>query len=136
MSRIHWDSHHGPAINVKDHVAYPHDLPEDEFMAIYQMIQESFWDRAEQIAKEHGYAGVWSEGRMGGWLVPYYSGRRALDKIEALPGERITFGEFGECISNLLDECRLDFLAELDEAIKEKDEKARLLELGTPSRGY
>ena len=36
---------------------------------------EDFWLDAEVIAQEHGYTDVFSEGRSGGWLVPYWQSR-------------------------------------------------------------
>lgn len=58
-------------INVKTHGLMfdtrnaPENLIENaEFNATIR-----WWEQAEQIAEQHGYYGVHSDGRMGGWLV-------------------------------------------------------------------
>jgi hypothetical protein len=67
-------THHGYAVNVKDHSQYdPRTsvLEEDELQAIYSARQEDFWELAQFVAQAHGFKGVYSEGRMGGWAVPH-----------------------------------------------------------------
>lgn len=67
-----------PAINVKDNAAWAHDartrdaigaLPQGLVDALYESLQESFWDVAKEIGlrDEFDY-NVFSEGRSGGWL--------------------------------------------------------------------
>jgi hypothetical protein len=76
--RVQWDSHHGPAVNVKDYAQWQHDLPDDIAQRIWDEYAERFWEDARHTAMVHGYAGVYSEGRMGGWLIPTvrdYNGR-------------------------------------------------------------
>ena len=70
-----------PAINVKYRGRYPQcpdDIPEKDFERITEYAwtdcAERFWEDAKDLARERGYAGVYSEGRQGGWLVPYYGG--------------------------------------------------------------
>jgi hypothetical protein len=149
-SRIKWDSHHGPAVNVKDHTLYSFDLPEDEAQAIYEDVQHDFWAQAEDIAKAHGYAGIYSEGRMGGWLVPYYTRSYArYSNLELYVADHLhrpddkgwreevaKFERFGAKIVALLDACIEDLRAELKAAVEEHKQKAALLEQGTPGRGF
>lgn len=74
-----------PAINVKVRRALEtSDIPEAEAEAIHEGCVEAFWERATEIAHEHGYAGVFSEGRTGGWLLPFYQGGQ---KFHQWPGQ-------------------------------------------------
>jgi hypothetical protein len=67
-----------PQINVKDRANYYSDpeiaeiydeLGERRVSAIYEGVQEDFWyDVAPDIAGEHGYGPVFSDGRSSGWL--------------------------------------------------------------------
>jgi hypothetical protein len=72
-----------PAINVKYQGRYrwasqPDDLSEREWNQITEWAWESacetFWNDATEIAHEREYSGVFSEGRSGGWLIPFYQG--------------------------------------------------------------
>ena len=60
-----------PAINVKIQRAPYVDAPEHITAAAWDEAVESFWECAGTLAVEHGYSGVFSEGRSNGWLVPY-----------------------------------------------------------------
>jgi hypothetical protein len=60
-----------PAINVKIQRAPYVDAPEHITAAAWDEAAESFWKCAGTLAIEHGYSGVFSEGRSNGWLVPY-----------------------------------------------------------------
>jgi len=53
-----------PAIKVKYYGSAPSEYAWDATV-------EDFWFSAKMIAHEHGYSGVFSEGRSGGWLVPF-----------------------------------------------------------------
>jgi hypothetical protein len=68
------DAH--PAINVKYRGSYNpatyDNLTDGQREGVWNNCVESFWEQAGTIAHEHGYSGVFSEGRSGGWLVPYY----------------------------------------------------------------
>ena len=68
------ETHDGhAAINVK-HYGFPTLPEEDEPFgeAAYETIQAMFWEDAIGLAHERGYSCVFSEGRSGGWLVPFY----------------------------------------------------------------
>lgn len=78
-----------PAINVKVR-EWPLVEGLDESVAerAYDAPVETFWRDAQSIAHLHGYTGVFSEGRSGGWLVPYYryiNGK--LQQWEDSPGQ-------------------------------------------------
>lgn len=62
------------AINVKWYGPWPDgadSLAESVKEIAYERAQEYWWARATSIAHEKGYSGVFSEGRSGGWLIPY-----------------------------------------------------------------
>lgn len=92
MSEVefHSDYGYGPrhaAVNVKVYSSYPKSSKmqdyferlgwsEDEFEkeaeSILEGMQHFFWNEdVQEIAKEHGFEKVHSEGRSGGWAVPY-----------------------------------------------------------------
>lgn len=61
------------AINVKVYKRI--DLPEahEPFgEAAWESCAVTFWEDATELAHERGYSCVFSEGRSGGWLVPFY----------------------------------------------------------------
>ena len=77
------------AINVKVHARI--DLPEAHERHAEQAWESCvamFWEDATELAHERGYSCVFSEGRSGGWLVPFYQtlgdGR---DKFRSWPGQ-------------------------------------------------
>ena len=47
----------------------------------WETVQLTFWGEAACVAHEYGYSGVFSEGRSGGWLVPYYQRGMSSDEI-------------------------------------------------------
>lgn len=60
-----------PAINCKVHSLPDVDAPETITIPAYDETVKQFWQLAESIAQNHGYSGVFSEGRSGAWAVPY-----------------------------------------------------------------
>ena len=63
-----------PAINVKVQT-FPADLydaPEDVRERAWESVREGFWEEATELAHERGYSGLFSEGRSGGWMLPFY----------------------------------------------------------------
>jgi hypothetical protein len=72
MTESRQPTHHGYAVNVKSHGRYDYSdaLGDMEAQAVWDEVAERFWDDAELVAQEHGFRGVYSEGRMGGWCVP------------------------------------------------------------------
>jgi hypothetical protein len=120
-------THHGYAVNVKDHHAYAHEpatadaielLGEDETQAIYEQHQEVFWEDAAAIARDHGFDTVYSEGRSGGWLVPDPQ-PDDLDLAEVWEWERETFLPFKRAIEALQEETTAGFQTALNEAAEE-----------------
>ncbi len=62
------------AINVKVYGPISVDEGyEDMAEAAWESCRERFWEDANEQARARGYGGVYSEGRSGGWLVPYHS---------------------------------------------------------------
>jgi hypothetical protein len=63
-------THHGYAINVKDHSVYDAErgpLTDDQVAELYDSIAEVFWYHAQGAARDHGFRNLYSVGRMGGW---------------------------------------------------------------------
>ncbi len=67
------DAH--PAINVKVQSLPVLEVSEQNAEIAYEITKETFWHAAQSIAHQHGYSGVFSEGRSGGWLLPFYQYR-------------------------------------------------------------
>ena len=77
------------AINVKVYGPVNVDKGYEEMAeAAWESCQERFWEEAKDLAHERGYSCVFSEGRSGGWLVPFYQtlgdGR---SKFHSWPGQ-------------------------------------------------
>src|SRR5262249_5853674 len=93
-----WPNHHGYSVSVKDkHRTYDEDDCE------YELACERFWERAEELAREHGFEGVHQQGRMGGWLV--VNPQPSTDDMwtyEVEEWERDVFGPFALDIKRLL----------------------------------
>ena len=60
-----------PAICVKARNLPWIEVPENVRTAAYDQTVEQFWISAGALAIEHGYSGVFSEGRSAGWIVPF-----------------------------------------------------------------
>ncbi len=61
------------AINVKVHARI--DLPEAHEQYAQQAWESCavmFWEEATELAHERGYSCLFSQGRSGGWMVPFY----------------------------------------------------------------
>jgi hypothetical protein len=118
-------THHGYAVNVKSHGRYDYSdaLTWEEAEAVWSWEAERFWDEAEEIAREHGFRGVYSEGRSGGWCVPQPqpSPDSIGHGIEYVPGSEWTawlkrFRAFEADILALLAEAESDAAEALREA--------------------
>jgi hypothetical protein len=126
-------THHGYAVNVKDHVLYSEELqalPENECEALYQAHVEAFWLDAQSIGEQYGFAHVYSEGRMGGYAVP----DPQPDTDNLWPEQvdawvRDTFEPFARDIEALVVERREMFLADARETIADNARTARNNEL-------
>ena len=94
--------HHGAAmVNVKDRIYWPGDsiagplideLDERTVEACYERARECFWDQARDIAQDHGYDDVFSDGGSGGWLGAMRNGRAV-----SIDYDRWASGEYGPC---------------------------------------
>ena len=91
------------AVNVKYRGRYP-TCPDGADKKLWdraweiaeETIREFWWEDAEEIARDHGYAGVFSEGRSDGWCVPYtsWSGQVCYPDLKGVyPGPAIDLGE-------------------------------------------
>ena len=70
------------AINVKVNAHIDVEPYQDYAEQAWENCVERFWEDATEQAKARGYAGVYSEGRSGGWLVPYHSYYNGLDNAK------------------------------------------------------
>lgn len=126
MSESIQPTHHGYAVNVKDHewYTYKQGLMTDEQMErLYDAHVSAFWSETKQIAYEYGFSGgVYAEGRMGGYAlpVPQPSTDDMWDhEVEAWMRDR--FRPFERDILGLMTEARADFLSELQDARERAD---------------
>ena len=76
-----------PAINVKVRNIPDVDAPQPILERAYDGTVAEFWDNAELIAQNHGYSGVFGEGRSNGWLVPYTQHDRAGKLVTEWAGQ-------------------------------------------------
>ena len=79
------------AINVKVYgriEGVPDSVPGDVCEGAWMHTEANWWQRAGEIAHEHGYSGVFSEGRCGGWCVPFRQYQNGvLVQFDKWPGE-------------------------------------------------
>lgn len=63
------------AVNVKVYIDLeaPEDTPDDVLQMAEEFARQSWWYDAAHIAHEAGFSGVTSEGRSGGWCVPFFA---------------------------------------------------------------
>jgi hypothetical protein len=125
-------THHGYAVDVKDHELYAGridtgPLSDDEVMAIYELYQWGFWEKVARIGRRYGFQDVYGEGRSSGWAVP--QPQPEFDTIvEATYWMRDVFRPFESDVLALMAAQREDFLVELeiavDRARREPDEAA------------
>jgi hypothetical protein len=115
-------THHGYAVNVKDHGRYAERaaLTDEEAETIWHEYAERFWDDADSAARQAGFQGVYSEGRMGGWCKPHPQPDLYTDEEIERDWLRHVFRPFERIVIELLAETR----AELDEALEEADRRA------------
>ncbi len=98
-----------PVIYIKYNGRYspPDDIEEDmkkifseeEISNMWDWTQEDWWEQAKELAKEHGFENVYSEGRSGGYLYPVYQGGREVDLND--PDEVAKFKLFKQEIDSL-----------------------------------
>lgn len=125
MSESRQPTHHGYAVNVKDHERYTYEegsITWNEFENLYDSHVSAFWNEAEEIAHDYGFTHLYSEGRMGGYATPYP--QPATDDMwdsELEAWMLATFRPFERDILGLMEEARADFLSELQEAQERAD---------------
>lgn len=125
-------THHGYAVNVKDHTLYGDHSPlsDTEAQQVYDAVAERFWHDADLIAHDHGFPnGVYAEGRMGGWCVPQPQPRTDdMWDHEVAAWVAKKFRPFEAAIRDLLsvyrDEARTELAAAIDKAKREPAEAA------------
>lgn len=63
------------AVNVKlyGELEAPEETPDEVLRMAYDFTRESWWYEAARVAHEAGFSGVTSEGRSGGWCVPFFA---------------------------------------------------------------
>ena len=101
-------THHGYGLNVKQRTGPwcecwdDDEVPYGACWCGLEDARERFWRDADELAREHGFKGVHSAGRMGGWLVIDPQPRTDdmwPDDVEEW--ERETFGPFALAIRGL-----------------------------------
>lgn len=114
-------------INVKCPTAYRWadniEATDSQRERAWNFTQRAFWDDAERLAQEHGYAGVYSAGRSDGWLIPYrnatFAEYRYPDPNDAEDCER--FERFAESVEALLNDAPTFYADTLAEIVREDD---------------
>lgn len=126
MSESMQPTHHGYAVNVKDHERYTYEqgsMTDDEVERLYDAHVSMFWNEAGEIAREHGFTDLYSEGRMGGYALPVpqplYIANMWDHEVEAWMRDQ--FRPFERDILGLMTEARADFLSELEDARERAD---------------
>jgi hypothetical protein len=132
MSESQQPTHHGYAVNVKDHSMYDAargPLTDDQVAELYDSFAEGFWMLAQEAARDHGFREVFSEGRMGGWAVPVPqpSPDSVGPMIEYVPESEMAewvekrFRPLERDLLALMADYRDEFLAELANAVERAD---------------
>jgi hypothetical protein len=123
------------AVNVKVYHLDSGDAPDSVRERVWDATVQTFWERASEIAHGRGYTGVFSEGRSGGWCVPYswskgkpkhypngpYSqgpfdeGYPVYPDVAHNSAERERFRAFQRRIRKLLSECKAEYTANVKE---------------------
>lgn len=124
MSESRQPTHHGYAVEVKDHELYTYEqgsLTDEEVERLYAVHVNAFWLETDELAREYGFSGgVYSEGRSGGYAMPIPQPDDLWDhEIEAWMRDR--FRPFERDILGLMTEVRADFLSELQDARERSD---------------
>lgn len=125
-----------PAINVKVYrLETPEGYTDGDRERAYDWTVEQFWQDATTEAHERGYAGVFSEGRSGGWCVPYHwskpnvqhdqggpysqgpdAGYPVYPDVEHDAGAREKFRGFQRAIRRMLADVQVEYTANLAQA--------------------
>lgn len=116
-------THHGYAVNVKSHGRYDYSdaLSDEEAQMVWDDVAERFWDDADSAARQAGFQGVYSEGRMGGWCVLHPQPHTEdMWPEDVARWEAETFRPFERVILSLLAE----YEAEARDALREAGERA------------
>src|SRR5690606_37721686 len=67
---------YGLVLNVKCHAFdFAEGGTDEQRQRAYNIAQESWWRKAKQAARKLGFDGVYSAGRMGGYIYPTFDGR-------------------------------------------------------------
>jgi hypothetical protein len=114
-------THHGYAVNVKDHGRYDIErgpLSDEEVQAIYEVHQERFWDFAHDEALDLGFTQLFYEGREGGWAVPHPQPHDEFSDEELAQWMGDRFRPLEDALVALMEDLRDDFLADLADAVK------------------
>lgn len=102
-----------PAINVKYYGRWPMAADQEKIeeiaridgmsaeavsQMIFENVQESFWEDAQELAREAGYQRCYSEGRSGGWLYvqPHIGVERPRERVSTFYQGDLTIEDFGE----------------------------------------
>ena len=129
---------YGFAYNVKVYRPLPNVGGETEELRerAWESAQRDWWADAEQLAKAVGFSGVYSAGRSGGYIVPYWNGQPAGPDLfgyygddahgrefDAAMEERLQAFEAG--IGEMMAEVPARFKAELEWLIERAAEEAK-----------
>lgn len=106
-------NHHGYAVVVKVHGLWcecePEQVTHYECACGYHQARALFWEDASEVAKKHGFHGVWQDGRSGGYAVPHPQPKTDdMYEHEVEEWARDTFGPFAVELLEVLDAAKDD----------------------------
>lgn len=135
-TKLEHSFHHGGlAFNVKcHHLGDIEGATDEQRHRAYQDAQESWWNAAEWLARDYGFDGVYGQGRMGGWCLPYggqgsfgrhgYTREDLEERSERAKDARRRLYQFAKALAELFDRAPAMYLEALEFCVEEAAEEA------------
>ena len=111
----------GLAFNVKRYGMADLRGTDDQRELAYTRAQEVWWSAADELAKAHGFDGIITVGRNGGWAAPF----PGVDTLDAEPETMARFSALEDAMEAHLRDADSLFSSELDSVIEDDARTAR-----------